>query len=533
MPAAWDKEVDLVIVGFGGAGLTAAVEAKRAGASFLVLEKDPKARGGNTGCTGIHVIGVNQQACLDYFTSLCWGTTPDDVVKSHVAGMYELPDFYTSLGLTPTYSATKPQYPLIPGGDKFGGENAQYIIPESTAKLNTTFSLLAAAAKNEGVSVDDGNVMVSTPVVQLYQDPVSKEVVGVKAMTGVTTAEAPDFSWSGGTVLNVKAKKAVILACGGYENNKDMIGNFGPHVTGSFVTFYGTPFNTGDGINLATAVGAKLWHMNKKECHSLANAPATKEVGVGVVMTAYGPKTGATKSSIFVNRFGKRFQNESFDGGHSDRTQAWDHFTHWIEPNDNATYSDFPNNPFYWVFDQKMMDGGALLASLGGGPFRFAPQNGLITWSDNNQAEVDKGYILKGDTIEDLAKKIVAKDYFGRTVGVDPAALAATVDSFNSYAVAGNDPEFGRRAENMAPLDQGPFYAMQLIECQTNTDGGPERNANCQTIDVHGEIIPRLYNVGELGSMFGFLYNGGGNIPEAYATGRMAAKHALTLASQA
>jgi succinate dehydrogenase/fumarate reductase flavoprotein subunit len=81
----------------------------------------------------------------------------------------------------------------------------------------------------------------------------------------------------------------------------------------------------------------------------------------------------------------------------------------------------------------------------------------------------------------------------------------------------------------MKPLSTPPFYAMEICECQTNTQGGPERNKDNQTIGNDGKPIPRLYTVGELGSIYGFLYNGGGNVPEAYATGRIAAKHAVTL----
>ncbi len=70
---------------------------------------------------------------------------------------------------------------------------------------------------------------------------------------------------------------------------------------------------------------------------------------------------------------------------------------------------------------------------------------------------------------------------------------------------------------------------MEICDCQTNTDGGPEHNQFNQTLDQDGKPIPRLYNVGELGSIYGHLYNGAGNIPETYSGGRVAAKHALTL----
>jgi predicted oxidoreductase len=145
-----------------------------------------------------------------------------------------------------------------------------------------------------------------------------------------------------------------------------------------------------------------------------------------------------------------------------------------------------------------------------------------------NQSWVDKGWVFKGDTIEELASKLVAKNYYEEVVGVDPEGLAETIKNWNAYCAAGKDLEFGRNPETMEPIN-GPFYAMELIECQTNTDGGPERNKYCQTLNPYGEPIPRLYNCGELGSIWGALYNGGGNIPETYSTGFMAVEHALTL----
>ena len=112
---------------------------------------------------------------------------------------------------------------------------------------------------------------------------------------------------------------------------------------------------------------------------------------------------------------------------------------------------------------------------------------------------------------------------------MDAAGLVETVNKYNQYCAAGKDPDFGRRPEILLPVSAPPFYAMEICECQTNTQGGPEHNKYRQTLDADGKPIPRLYSVGELGSIYGFLYNGGGNIPEAYSSGRVAARHAAAL----
>jgi len=98
-------------------------------------------------------------------------------------------------------------------------------------------------------------VKLATPAQKLIQNPITKEIVGVQAV-----------DWKGET-LYVQANKGVILACGGYENNQEMRTNFLPWANSNepFITFGGTPYNTGDGIIMAQSVGAKLWHMNNKE----------------------------------------------------------------------------------------------------------------------------------------------------------------------------------------------------------------------------------------------------------------------------
>jgi succinate dehydrogenase/fumarate reductase flavoprotein subunit len=539
----WDYEVDFVIVGYGGGGMTASIRAQQAGANFLVLEKDEIARGGNSGCTGGFTIGKDAESGFGYFKSLCRGVTPDDVLMAHCEGFQKFPEFANNLGIEPVYKSFNFVYPSVPGATDFGDKDshASYALYEVGGKASDTWFRFRDAAVEMGISVDDGNVLVATPAIRLIQNPDTKEIIGVKAMKGVTFEK--DFSsYSGGTEINIMAKKAVLLCCGGYENNEEIRANFGAHPHGSQVTFYGTPMNTGDGIKMAVDVGAKLWHMNKKEVHALANAQASKELGVGLVVDAYEVKghedAPLTKSSFFINRFGKRFQNESFYHGHTDRTQQWDRFVHVHGDADEnidfwdqvgPEFADYINLPFYWVFDQKMMEGD-VLASDHEELYRFALQNKLYEPIEGNanQDWVDRGWVVKGDTAEELASKLVAVDYWGRTVGVDPAGLAETLKNFNEYAAAGVDPEFHRPAGTMEPLT-GPFYAMELIECQTNTDGGPERNGNCQTMNMYGEPIPRLYNCGECGSIWGAMYNGGGNIPETYATGVMAMEHALTL----
>jgi predicted oxidoreductase len=106
------------------------------------------------------------------------------------------------------------------------------------------------------------------------------------------------------------------------------------------------------------------------------------------------------------------------------------------------------------------------------------------------------------------------------------AAIEKTVGTFNQYASAKKDPEFGRPDKRMAPLQSPPFYAMELVPSFTNTQGGPRRNKFSQVLDTEGKVIPRLYAGGELGSVCSWYYQAGSNIGECIALGRVAGEKA-------
>ena len=155
-------------------------------------------------------------------------------------------------------------------------------------------------------------------------------------------------------------------------------------------------------------------------------------------------------------------------------------------------------------------------------------------WSDDNLEEIEKGWAVQADTVAELAEKL----------GIDPDTLVATVDKWNADIIAGEDTLFGRPIENVkntaylaqdndnassAPLDTPPFYAVAQYPTLLNTQGGPRRNVEAQVLDVFGEPIPRLYSSGELGSLWGLIYQGAGNNAEALVFGRIAGANAAAL----
>lgn len=111
-------------------------------------------------------------------------------------------------------------------------------------------------------------------------------------------------------------------------------------------------------------------------------------------------------------------------------------------------------------------------------------------------------------------------------VRLPPDGLDATEQHYNGYAQAHNDEQFGRAPGSIGALQTPPFYAMELTPSFINTQGGPRRNKDAQIVDVAGNPIPRLYSSGEVGSIHGFQYNGGGNLGECVAFGRIAGQNA-------
>jgi hypothetical protein len=178
---------------------------------------------------------------------------------------------------------------------------------------------------------------------------------------------------------------------------------------------------------------------------------------------------------------------------------------------------EYPNNPFYLVFDETLKTKQPLSSSGGmGGRMTWNGVYDVYKWSADNNAEIEKGWIIKAGTIKELAAKIP----------MDAAGLEETIAKYNGYCRSGKDAEFDRRKESLLPIKTPPYYAMELALTCINTQGGPKHNAKAQTLDNEDKPIPRLYSAGELGSFFGFLYPGGSNIPEAIAFGGIAGENA-------
>ena len=261
----------------------------------------------------------------------------------------------------------------------------------------------------------------------------------------------------------------------------------------------GTPGNTGDGIKMLMEAGAKIWHMK--------NFTQSGGIWIGVKVPDYEStfernffyKNGGW---LEVDATGNRFYNES-KKWHKQHMKINEN-GHWI---DMATYRALP---IHWICDQKTFENDTVVTTWMAWP--ISPMN--YEWSADNSVELEKGWIIKADTIEELAEKI----------GRDPATLRATVDRYNEMCAKGVDEDFGRDIETMAPIEEGPFYSVELTPCVVATTGGAVRNPKSQVLDWNENVIPHLYTAGELGSYVSNLYQNGTFLNECISSGRAAAQ---------
>jgi succinate dehydrogenase/fumarate reductase flavoprotein subunit len=188
----------------------------------------------------------------------------------------------------------------------------------------------------------------------------------------------------------------------------------------------------------------------------------------------------------------------------------------------DGVIGDFTRLPCFTIFDETARSHGPLVSG-NRGKFGWFSWHSGYEWSKDNSKEIEKGWIVKGETIAELAGKL----------GIKPEDLEATINHYNESCKKQVDPDFNRPKQSLIAIEKPPYYAVKVYPTMVNTQGGPRRNGKCQVMDPFGEPIPRLYTAGELGSFWGWMYNGGGNNAECLCTGQIAARNAVALKSLA
>ncbi len=493
------EEADVVIVGAGGAGMTAAIVAAEAGKSVIVVESQDVGGGNSVRSTG----GMNAaKTALQDKNEFSETAGVEKVFTS--AEKYQ--DNADVAALTATVKEQWDAYQAAPEG-YFDSEELFELDTMIGGKAINDMTLVKALVENSADAIDwlssvgadltsvgafggasvkrihrPVNAEGKTISVGAYIVPILETKMndmGVKTMYKTTATEIimADGKAAGivaqgaeGNTVTINAK-AVIIAAGGFGANNDMVKAQNPILDGYITT--NAAGIQGQGITMAEAVGAATVDMDQIQLHPTVHVD---DDGNAHLITEGLRGDGA----ILVNQTGERFFDE-------------------VGTRDAVSNAENEQEGGYaWlIIDQKMADASAVI-----------------------QGYIKNGYSAQGDTYEALAE----------AVGMDAAVFAKTMETWNGYVAAGSDPDFGRTSF-ANPLDAAPYYAIKVQPGIHHTMGGLKINASAEVVSTAGDVIPGLFAAGEVtGGVHGANRLGGNAVADFVVFGRIAGQSASAFA---
>ena len=541
-------EFDVVVLGTGAAGMVAALAAHDAGARVGLFEKADVIGGTTALSGGVCWLPCNPLAtkaglhdsredALLYLRSLSHGLINEDLAEALVDGTAPVLDYLQTRTPLRFQLLRIPDYHAeVPGGKPLGGRSIE---PTTTAfdELGDWAPRVGIGQFSDPVTGDVYLTTLDSPRgggtgriddAELERRRKHKVNGRGRGMIGgllkaclergfapVTGARGTELIVENGKVAgvriarkdgvqDVRARGGVILATGGFEWNKELAINF---LRGPMQHPASIPTNTGDGLKMAMRVGAKLGNMREAWWMPATKIPGVKQYGEQKVALILRER--ALPGTIMVNRRGKRFVNEATN------YNAMGGAFHQFDP----SHFDYGNLPCWIIFDSQMARYyGFLDVPVGGAMPEWVPS---------------------APTLAALAAK----------VGIDGAALEATVARWNSHAAAGQDPDFGRgnssydgfngditkypaKSSTIGPIGEAPFYALQLESSTLGTKGGPRTNRDGAVLNVDDQVIDGLYAAGNaMAGPTGMVYGGaGGTLGPAIVFGYNAGRHAAARA---
>jgi len=532
----WNEIVDVIVVGSGAAGVSAAIAAQHGGAEALVLERSDK-YGGTSAVSGgvpwipnnhhMHEVGVSdsRDAALTYLKALSTGGMDMDLAEVYVdeaPGVLRYIEENTELVFrslkTPDYHPEHPGgtigrsvSPALFPANELGEMRSQlrpapcFPIPVTMADMDDGIDLLDPAIVGERLSkglVGTGMALMAGLIkgavdkgVQFRRNiRILRLVLEDGTVVGVE-GEGPD-----GPVA-IGARRAVILASGGFEWNPELVQE---NLRGPLEGPLSPPFNEGDGLIMAGEVGARIANSHEAWWMPMFKIPGDEYEGVQLNRLTVGER--ASPHSIMVNRKGKRFVNEAHNYSDVGRTMQ----------NFDPVAFDHPNLPAYIIVDSDFMERYPFATRFPGDP--------IPAW------------LTSASTLQELAAKIE----------VDANGLEETVARFNIDAEAGRDTEFSRgesvydryygdptrdgTSKNLGPIARAPFYAARVYCGALGTKGGPKISAKAEVLNVRGGRIPGLYAAGNVSAGFtGMAYPGaGGTLGPGMVFGHIAGREAAS-----
>lgn len=491
---------DLIVVGSGAGGLTAAATAAHAGLSVLVLEK-AELLGGTSAVSGGMLWVVDnhyareagfadsKQAGREYVEAVARGRGRAELLDAALLHGSDMLEFIEDeLDVKFLFLDNFPDYRQdLPGAVHGGrtiepqlfnyrealGELADYVRTDGrhpyTMQEYETWGAFTKFPWDElNKRVEDGFAAKGHALVAMLIAACVRLNVTFAVGARVTKLLG-DTHRVGGVELeegHTISSGSVMIASGGFEWDHKLADSL---LATRLYTMCSPPTNTGDGLKMAQRIGAATRGTREAWWAPMSITGGMRDgepIGSLLRFERQGP------GSIMINRHGQRFANEAQNYNDLARClQSWD------SPNNQTL-----NTPAHVVFDQSYLD-----------------RYGIL---DHRSGQATPDYLIEAATLEELATKL----------NVPAGNLTATVERFNQMALNGVDEDFGRGDSeydrywgdadspwpnpSLGPLQQGPFYAMEVVNGAFGTCGGIATDGNAQVIDVDGNPIPGLFAAG-------------------------------------
>ena len=491
-----EETVDVVVVGAGGAGMTAAITATDAGKKVIVVESQPIAGGNSVRSTG----GMN--AAKTPYQDKNEFKEAAGVEKTLATAAEKFADNETITALAATVKSQWDAYQANPQGyfdsvelmeldTMIGGKgknNPELVkaLAENSAAAIEWLASIGAEVKNVGAFGGASVKRIHRPVnadgkvtaVGAYIVPILEKNLQDRNVQFLFDTTANEIIMKDGKAVGIKATgkdgnkvtinaKSVVIATGGFGANAEMVEKYKPELKGFATT--NAEGAQGQGIDMATAVGAATVDMDQIQIHPTVHI---EEDGNAHLITEGLRGDGA----ILVNAEGKRFYDEV-----STRDKV------------SAAIIAQPEKSAWLVVDQSMVDKSAVIAGY-----------------------IKSGYTVTGATYEELAK----------AMGVDETTFVSTMNTWNQAVEAKSDAEFNRTSF-ANPLTAAPYYAIKITPAVHHTMGGIVINPKAEVLNEKGEVISGLFAAGEVtGGVHGANRLGGNAVADFTVFGRIAGQSA-------
>jgi succinate dehydrogenase/fumarate reductase flavoprotein subunit len=547
----WDREADVVVIGAGAVGLPAAIQAFETGASVLLLEAQ-KDVGGHAIVSGGNVpLGGGTTVQKKYNIT----DSPDllfaDLTDWSVVQANGFPDYrYNDKEIIRAFADNSaPTFEwLVAHGvifvnkapDEWGGRSVGNSVPREmhAAAMGWVQVTTGKALDPARQPVTSSGIGLIRPL-EAWARKLGIPILLEHKMTGIirekpTSGKVVGVSVeSKGTKLNIRAKKAVILATGGSTGNVNFRRIFDTRLTEEYNGVAGEPwsFQDASGELAAMAIGASLWGAYNQVGEFGANITKPGMIGcqygyqnlqwmpgspVFHLARASGLKVEDWQNVILVNQAGLRFYDETVGQLTANDFKS-------LVPYTQGSYRNLLNVK-YDPHSLNLLNAaiaGTGLSVNGGGPIWAIFDADAVKREKWNpvppNVDVEAGYFFSANTIAELAGKVVMKY---QPKGIPAAVLQNSVARYNAFVDSGKDADFDKPTPRYK-IQTPPFYAAWATPCVHDTRAGLRINAQCQVMDLSGQVIPGLYCGGE--SAGGFSQHG---LARCTVQGRIAGKHA-------